>query len=259
MTDSQADNAIARWKKASQLARKHRSLVWEEASLLAWANLALAEAQVRQADHEPRAADYLQQAEQQARALEKYNRPEAALLLGQASFLRSSDRKEAVRIFEKGTQQARTQDLSSLVRLRVTLAAALLAAPQDLDTATKHAREACRLAQKKGVDQQNRAEAFGTYGITFYLRSPRTPPNPAALEGIRWFRAALKEAPDHHSSWMWCWLLAELLDRKPQRTAAEEKELHHRIAEAKRKFPDTRQNVYYRYSLFQLYDKVHKR
>jgi serine/threonine protein kinase/tetratricopeptide (TPR) repeat protein len=258
LKDRLLETAVDSYRAAASLARKNKVPAWEEAALTAGANLALAEARTRKATGDPSAGEYLKQAEEQARDLKKYNRPESALILGQVAFLRGRSREEAIKIFEGGTGKARAQDARSLVNLHIAMVNARLTVPQDLEGALKDAREARGLVDSLGEDRATRAAASGTLGLVLYLQSIRAGMANTATEALKEFRTALKESPDHPTSWMWCWLLAHLLDRKADRTPAETSEMRDRIAEAKKKLPDTRANAPYRESLLKLYDKYQK-
>jgi hypothetical protein len=246
------------WRASLRLAGKHDAHVWEEACLIAWANLALAEAQGLRAAGDPKEVDYLRQADEQAKALEKYNRPEAALLRGEAAFLLGGTRENTLRIFEQGMKEPRSQDRRSMVNLLTTTAyLRLTMTPQDVEGALADARRARSLAGQGHLDRKTRAVASGTLGVAHYLRARETGREAFRPNAIEEFRAALGEAPDHDTSWMWNWLLADLLDRKETRTPAEEQELRERITRARQMFPDLRVNTSYREPLMRLHDKYH--
>jgi serine/threonine protein kinase len=268
LKDRLLEDALRYFQGGLTAAQNQKSLVWEEATLQAWADLALAEAQVRKPSDRPSRAACLDQAEEKATLLgKKYNQAESALIRGQVALFRAIDkdnkekaeaRKTAIRLFDEGIEDKRSQDWSSLLNLRIALAQArLVAIPQDLEGARKDADAARKLVDKhkSGVNPNIRAEAIGVRGTVLYLQSATA--NDLAAEAREEFRTALKEAPNHPSSWLWCELLSYLLDRKDPRSPAEERELKERIAEAKRKFPNTRDVAGYEAGLMSLYKKYH--
>jgi hypothetical protein len=239
-----------------KLARANKSAEWEEAALTAWANLALTEAQDRKRGGAPGGPLYLKRAKELARDLARFNAPEAAYLRGQAIFAETGNKSLALAAFLKEGKKPRDQDKRSLVNLYVNRTLLRLTMNDaDLNSALADAQAAEREATEADLDPGIRGFASGTLGLSLYLSATQASGEKRASlrdQALTKFRAGVKLAPEHSESYIWYWLIADILNARGNLTAAERREARESIAEARRRMPA---GSPYRSQLEKLYKK----